>query len=72
MGNTEHRVRCSDCNRFVKWRDPGSGWEACGEFGEETRYICKACVAKPGSKLQASNGSTDPRWCGIYQSIAAT
>lgn len=56
--------RCG-CGRFVNPNRPGTAWMAAGEFGEETEYACPACVAKPGFRLIAGNGSTDPRWCGI-------
>lgn len=65
-------IRCHDCGRFVNPTAPGTAWENCGEFGEETRYICKRCVSKPGFKLQASNGSSDPRWCGIVEATPMT
>lgn len=58
--------RCGHCGRFVAYMAPGSAWEACGEFGEEQRFVCARCVSLPGFRLQASNGSSDPRWCGIY------
>lgn len=42
------------------------GWEATGEFGEETEYVCSQCLNK-GIKPQASNGSRDARWCGVVE-----
>lgn len=59
-----YRHKCSDCGRFVSLARR-HGWEACGEFGEETRYVCATCLDK-GVKLQAGNGSSDPRWCGVH------
>lgn len=57
--------RCKSCGRYVNTSKPGVAWEACGEFGEETRYVCQRCTSEPGFRLMASNGSNDPRWCHI-------
>lgn len=62
--NWRFDLRCHDCKRFMRV-EPGSAWEACGEFGEETRHICKSCASRPDYRPQASNGSRDPRWCGF-------
>lgn len=56
-------IRCNNCQRFMM-PQPGDGWEAHGEFGEEIEYVCGKCIAG-GAKLQAGNGSTNARWCGV-------
>jgi hypothetical protein len=56
-------IRCNNCRRFMSPK-AGDGWEAHGEFGEDIEYVCSGCISG-GAKLQAGNGSTDPRWCGV-------
>jgi hypothetical protein len=55
---------CYGCKRFMNPSKPGSVWEACGEYGEDTRWVCATCASAPDFVPQASNGSSDPRWCG--------
>ena len=65
--NWRFDIRCHECGKFMLPHREGTAWEACGEYGEETRYVCAPCVSKPGFRLQAGNGLNDPRWCGIVK-----
>jgi len=57
----KHGPRC-DCGRLIATDRPGTAWYACGEYGEDVRYICPRCTALPGFVLRAGNGSTDSQW----------
>lgn len=58
---------CAECGRYVSSSAPGVAWWADGEFGEDRKYACAPCVARPSFQLIAGNGSREPRWCGIIQ-----
>lgn len=60
--SNRYRHRCF-CGRFITL-SKRYGWEAGGEFGEETFYICPRCLDE-GTTPQGHNGSSDARWCGI-------
>ena len=69
--NWRYDLRCDHCRRFMRV-ESGVAWEACGEFGQDIRYVCKACIAAtPNFVPQASNGSRDARWCGFVTERAA-
>jgi len=63
-------IRCNTCGKFMMPK-PGDGWECHGEFGEEVEYVCAGCISR-GTKLQAGNGTSDPRWCGVIASPVGT
>lgn len=60
--SNRYRHRCF-CGRFITL-SKRYGWEAGGEFGEETFYICPRCLDE-GATPQGHNGSSDARWCGV-------
>ena len=59
------RHACYHCGQFLPWAlRPGTAWEACGEFGEDVRYVCPKCAGAPDFILQAGNGRRDA-YCGF-------